>query len=154
MADALGDQWSPAVAGDGVSFFTVWSDRRNGGDLELFGAHVSGTGTVTLGAEYLAANTAGMEIGLPSLAFDGTNYLVATNIYSYAGGQYTSNIYGYIMGTDGTYLSTETAIAPSCATDPTGGSQPRVAFGSASYLVVWDGNPSADWNIYGARVSP
>ena len=86
----------------------------------------------------------------PSVAFDGTNYLVAWQDRRASAGY---DIYGARVGQDGNVLD-PVGIAISTATS----SQyaPTVAFGGTKFLVVWedyrsDGHTYSD--VYGARVT-
>ena len=68
------DQGTPASAFDGTNYLVVWGDGRNGSDWDIYGARVSGSGTV-LDPSSIAISTATNTQTAPALAFDGTTYL-------------------------------------------------------------------------------
>src|SRR6476646_4902196 len=84
---------------------------------------------------------------LPSVAFDGTNYLVVWQDHRSG----TSDIYAARMSPTGTLLD-EGGFPISIAPDDQ--SAPRVAFGGTEYLVGWtDYRSGSSPDIYGARVN-
>jgi hypothetical protein len=84
----------------------------------------------------------------PSVAFDGTNYLVAWR----DGGANASDIYGTRIDQSGHVIDTNN-IAISTA--PGIQDAPSVAFDGANYLVVWgDERSSIEADIYCARINP
>ncbi len=144
ISSADSSQSWPSVAFDGANYFVVWMDCRDG-FFDIYGARVGVDGTV-LDPSGIAISTGANDTGWPSVAFDGTNYLVAW-------GEYISgwwDVYGARVGGDGTVLDpggmpVSTAVSAQCA--------PAVAFDGADYLVVWqDGRSNLDEDVYGARV--
>jgi hypothetical protein len=75
ISNATGGQLDPALAFDGTNSLVVWEDRRSGA-WNLYGARVAKTGTV-MDASGLAISTAGGDQTQATVAFDGTNYVVA-----------------------------------------------------------------------------
>jgi hypothetical protein len=77
------DQFRPAVATDGHDFFAVWSDRRHG-LAEVYGARIAPDGKLLDEHGILIAQApvesydvhAKWMYTCPSVAFDGSNYLV------------------------------------------------------------------------------
>ncbi len=68
------DQTSPSVAFDGTNYLVVWHDGR--GDIgNIYGARVDPSGHLLDPAGF-AISTAEERQLYPSVAFDGTNYLV------------------------------------------------------------------------------
>jgi hypothetical protein len=104
----------------------------------------------------LASNsaTAGLDAHLvPSVAFDGTNYLVVWqqghSELSEGGGW---DIYGARVSPTGAVLD-PSGIAISTALHSQ--QLPKLAFDGVNYLVVWaDDRSGSDQDIYGARVNP
>ncbi len=140
------DQYCPSVAYDGTNNFVVWEDKRNG-HTDIYGARVSPAGTV-LDTSGIAISTAPYYQCSPSVAFDGTNYLV---IWEDTRSGY-SDIYGARVSPAGTVLD-PAGIAISTAAY--GQWRVSVAYDGINYLVVWeDGRPYTYSDIYGARVSP
>ncbi len=88
----------------------------------------------------------------PSVAFDGTNYLVVWR----EGKEFDENfkIFGTRVSQEGVMLdSARIAISVSAC----GPSQPTVAFDGTNYFVVWQDRRNfrrTSYDIYGARVSP
>ena len=70
-----GDQFSPAVAFDGTNYLVVWEDARWAAH-DIYGARVSRGGTV-LDPTGSRSRPRRDDQRVPSVAFDGTNYLVA-----------------------------------------------------------------------------
>jgi hypothetical protein len=97
-------QDQPAAAADGDGFLVVWSDWRNA-DRDIYGARVTGTGTVL--------DTAGIEIcsapgaqDCPTVEYDGTNFLVVWQ--DERNGE--QDIYGARVTPQGTILDTFAVI--------------------------------------------
>ena len=77
ISTAANTQLSPAVAWNGTDFLVVWSDRRSGtpAQADIYGSRVSATGTV-LDTTGIAISTAANFQGTPTVAWNGTDYLV------------------------------------------------------------------------------
>jgi phosphoribosylformylglycinamidine (FGAM) synthase PurS component len=149
VSEAAGGQYAPAIGFDGANFLVAWSDYRDGGYSDVYGARVTRQGTV-LDPEGFVVSSAVREQSSPVLGFDGANFLVAWT--DYRSGIY-SDIYGARVTPAGTVL------------DPTGFSIARAAkgqygpalglgFDGESFLVVWEDYRSNCPDIYGALVSP
>ncbi|MEO0068994.1 MAG: T9SS type A sorting domain-containing protein [candidate division WOR-3 bacterium] len=139
-------RYAPAVAFDGTNYFVVWSDMRNG-DYDIYGARVTPAGVV-LDPDGIAIATGEYDQYVPSIAFDGTNYLVAWSDYRNG---YESDIYGARVTPAGVVLDTS-GIAVSTA--PNGQYAPAIGFDGTNYLIVWSDYRSGEWgDIYGARVT-
>ncbi|ATB31292.1 PKD domain-containing protein [Melittangium boletus] len=132
-----GTQKSPAVAFDGTNYFVAWEDTFNG-NPDIYGTRVNKNGG-PLGSGPLAVSTAANAQTRPSIAFNGTNYLVAFEDTRTTAGN--ADIYA-------------SRVSPAGATlDPTGiklasGSlqqrEPSVASDGTNFLVVWgDGDDIA-----------
>jgi large repetitive protein len=121
------------------------------GAARPFASSAATAGTdVVVGPEYSVAETVhrAMPAGAPSVAFDGTNYLV---VFTVSGN--FQDIYGARVTQDGQILDVG-GFAISAAADNQ--SFPHVAFDGTNYLVVWtdERHGQTDTDIYGTRVSP
>src|SRR6478736_679814 len=76
LSPTPGDQRNPAVASDGSGFLVAWEDGRDGTwERHIYASRVSAQG-VTLDPDGIPiATQTGTQV-LPSIAFDGANYLV------------------------------------------------------------------------------
>lgn len=133
-------QTDPTLAFDGTNYLVVWEDDRvvpGGGSI--YGARVSKSGAVL--------DTSGIAIGeyswyqqSPSVAFDGTNYLVMwrDERYDMLGARVTQS--GIVFDT------------PRINIDAPDAGVLSVGFDGANYLVVWHDARGESDDIYGARV--
>ncbi len=138
------DQEHPAVASDGDNFLVVWQDSRvesYGRPHTIYGARVAQDGTV-LDPSSIMISTASAYQEFPSVAFDGTHYLVVW--------QRNGDIYGGRVTTGGVVL--DPAGIP-ISTAPNTQEHPSLAFDGINYLVVWQDIRGGYRNdVYGARV--
>ena len=146
ISTAASYQGRPAVAFDGTNYFVVWEDYRSGSNWDIYGARVSVAGVV-LNPGGIAISTATGDQELPTVGFDGTNYLVVWTDYR-SGSNW--DIYGARVSVNGSVLD-GSGIAISTATNHQW--NPAVGFDGTNYLVVWDDARSGSYDIYGARVS-
>jgi hypothetical protein len=138
ISTATNLQRRPEVASNGTNFLVVWEDQRAGSCCDVYGARVSGAGTV-LDPAGILISTAG---NAPDVASNGTDYLVVW------------------QGGDGARVSSAGSVL-----DPvgipitaTGGGSPAVVSNGTDFLVVWEvegpiSPPSSYTDIYGSRVS-
>jgi hypothetical protein len=147
ISTAADYQEYPSVAFDGTKCFVVWQDYRSGLDEDIYGARVNANGTVQDPAGKAISTDIDYQ-ECPSVAFDGTNYLVAWEDYR-NGSDY--DVYGARVNASGTVLD-PSGIGISTAT----GYQeyPAVAFDGTNYIVVCqDYRSGSDEDIHGARVT-
>ena len=143
---APNNQQSPAIAFDGNNFFCVWCDSRNGW-YDIYGTRISQSGEVLDPWGIPISIQADMQ-QYPSLAFDGTNYLV---VWQDTRGGSTYDIYGTRVSTSGTVLE-PSGILISAADDNQ--QNPEVGFDQNNWLIVWqDRRYGSDYDIFGTRVS-
>ncbi|MEO0050208.1 MAG: hypothetical protein ABIK42_03615, partial [candidate division WOR-3 bacterium] len=143
-------QHSPAIAFDGVNYFVVWADERNG-NSDIYGARVTVEGVV-LDPAGIPISTAPERQRSPAVAFDGTNYFVVWEDMRNAPD--TADIYGARVTPAGILLDTSgipIAVARNWQFNP------AIAFDGLNYLVVWNDGRNGSYyvtDIYGARVTP
>ncbi len=143
ISTAAGYQLSPYCAYDGTNFLVVW--EYQGASYDLYGARVSGAGTVLDPSGIAIANGPAHEY-FPEVAFDGTNYLVAWKRY------YNNNhyIYGTRITPGGTVLDPSGfLVSYSGATQ----GDPSLAYNGTDYLVAWEDSRNGSMDIYAARVT-
>lgn len=122
-------KYAPCVAFDGTNFMVVWEDHRSGAVYDIYGARIDTSGTVL--------DTAGLEIvvsfdykNYPSIAFGGTNYLVAYTEY-----HVDNDIYARRVDTSGTVLDSIGIVI----SDAIGSQYPtQVVISDTNYVVIWD----------------
>ncbi len=150
VSTAPGDQAEPTVAFDGTNYFVVWEDLRSATEWDIYGARVSTSGVV-LDPAGIPICTAVSHQWCPSVAFDGTNYLVVWGDARSSGTDQQADIYGTRVTTAGVVLD-PAGIAIGVAL----GSQmwPKLAFDGANHSVVWQDTRGGNCDIYGARVTP
>jgi hypothetical protein len=144
LSNAANAQYAPAVAHDGTNFLVVWQDLRNGG-ADVYGARMSSAGNL-LDATGLPISTAAGNQGSPSVAHDGTRFLVVWQ--DSRGGN--ADIYGTRLGADGSVLDSG---GLAISTDANHQSSPSVAHDGTNFVVAWEDLRGDDSDIYGARVS-
>jgi hypothetical protein len=150
ISTVSGSQEYPAVAFDNDSIFlVVWQDDR-GGTNDIYGARVSTSGNV-LDPPGIAISTATGRQNYPSIAFDGTNFLVVW-ADERGGSPSADDIYGTLVQPNGNVLSPSGNVI---ADDDYWQDNPSVAFDGTNYLVVWDdyGGGTFETDIYGVRVN-
>ncbi|UCG92775.1 MAG: hypothetical protein JSV97_03440, partial [candidate division WOR-3 bacterium] len=135
-----------SVAFDGSNYFVAWQDDRNGENFDIYGTRINQSGTV-LDPFGILISTADHHQTKPSVAFDGTNYLVVCEDLRYSP-EDPSDIFGARVSQSGVVLDTlgipiTTASGKQCT--------PAIAFGSPNYLVVWD--DAYESEIYCARIN-
>jgi hypothetical protein len=147
ISTAAGDQRAPALASDGTNFLVVWHVFLSGLNNDLYGARVSGTGSV-LDPAGIPISTAATSEGVPAVAWNGTNFLV---VWEDQRSGACCDIYGARMNSAGSVL--DPAGFP-ISTAPDRQRAPAVARNGTDFLVVWsDARSGPATDIYGARVS-
>jgi hypothetical protein len=147
IAVAEKQQEFPVVACAESVFLVVWEDRRNGFYQDIYAARVTLEGVVldTLG---IAISVEAYEQLHPSVAFDGSNFLVVwgdcrTESYDLYGTRVTPA--GVVLDPRGFPVSTAVRYQVS----------PVLAFDGANFLAVWvDTRSGSGADLYGARVTP
>jgi len=135
---------------DGTNYLVVWGQSNNVWwwipPNNIYCARVSSSGTVI--------DTSAIEIAAgienessPSIAFDGTNYLV---VYEKGNDGFYDDIYGVRVSPSGVVLDPN---AIPISTAPNEQRNPEVIYNGNNYIVVWQDNRSgSDFDIYGTVV--
>ncbi len=156
FTNARGDQWSPAIAFDGINYLLVWTDKRNAPTdstrckyYDIYYARVSPSGEVLDPSNIFIATTNMTEFHKLSVAFDGVNFLVVWVDNSIAT---ALDIIGARITTSGAVIDQNGIIISSAPGDQ---DNPTVAFTGQNFFVAWeDGRNQIDNDIYGTRVTP
>jgi hypothetical protein len=136
--------YHPAVGFDGTNYLVAW--QRYYGESDIYGARVS-PGGVVLDPAGIAIAATGYGEWQPAMAFDGTNYLV---VYYRGNSSGWFDVYGVRVSPGGVILDPAGIVISAAANDEW---HADVAFDGTNYLVVWEDNRTASWDIYGARVT-
>ncbi|MFC2093451.1 T9SS type A sorting domain-containing protein [Bacteroidota bacterium] len=133
---------------DGTNYLVVWEQLTNswGSPNNICCTRVSSSGIVI--------DTSAIEIAVgfenessPSIAFDGTNYLV---VYEKGNDEFYDDIYGVRISTSGIILDPN---AIPISTAPNEQRNPEVIYDGNNYIVVWqDKRSGTDYDIYGTVV--
>ena len=138
LSRTVNRQHASTVAFGDSNYLIAWEDYRDDPYPDIFGARINQTGIILDSIGFPIATGTG-SLRSPSVAYDGTNYLVVWS---------DDDIYGARISQNGTVLDT-LAIQISTAS----GEQvaPSVVFDDTNYFVVWQDG----WygGIYGARVN-
>ena len=134
---------SPALARADTNSLIVWKEGSNG--TGIVGARVSHAGLLLDTAGTTLTRDTG-TFGSPAVASDGTDWLAVWQ----QGGTGAEDIFASRVSSAGAVLDSP-GIPVCCANR--GQTQPRVAFGDSTYLVVWvDGRLTGRWDIYSTRI--
>ncbi len=143
ISTASASQTSPKVAFDGTNYLVVWNDNRLSNNVDIFGARVSAATGATLEiAGFPISTLAGTE-GTPSVASNGSQFLVVWADGGAARGTRVTPGGGVVD--PGGFPISATPVAHFGAS---------VAFGQSDYFVTWTDKRTGTFNIYGARVDP
>jgi len=149
VSTAASFQRFPDMAFDGENYLVVWCDHREG-SMDIYGARVSPSGTVLDpgGIGIAVSATVGLKSS-PSVAFDGTHYLV---IWEGWRSQSQKDIYGTRVAPSGAVLDVDGKVISAASNDQ---ASPGVEWDGTNFLAVWeDSRNGHDRNIYAARISP
>ena len=152
ISATINDETTPDVAFDGTNYLVVWQDGRNASRNDVYGARITSAGTV-LDPSGIAISIASNSQEFPSIAFDGTNYLVVWV-------NYRSDI-GCYIGVDGARISPAGVVLDSngiaISSARIGSESPAIVFGGENYFVAWQNStdmPSMSGAISGSRINP
>lgn len=148
-----------AIAAGSNGFLVAFTRLTHFGDgrseEHLYGLLLSATGAVQGTGEFPIATRTGNQ-SWPSIAFDGTNYLVVwQDTITGSGERDAFNIAGTRVTPAGAVLDPQYIEISSA---PLEQSRPEVGFGEEQYLVVWqdarDSLPFKKFDVRAARVTP
>jgi hypothetical protein len=121
----------PAVAFDGTNYLVVWADQRLSRDEDIFATRVSQTGAILSTTGITVGATAGRQLH-PTVAFAGTQYVVAWEDGKVAGGT-EADIAAARVSTAG--VVTQLGHIAASAQNET---DPKLAGNGNNALLVWD----------------
>lgn len=121
---------TPVVAFDGTRYFVVWSDFRDSETFDIWGTFVS-TGQVVANTTGLLISGALGDQRAPSVAFNGTNYLVVWQDFRRGSSQ--TDIMGQIVDTTGAAVGGELALSLSGQA-----ASPDVSAAGTTWFAVWE----------------
>jgi hypothetical protein len=143
----------PDVAWNGSSFLVAWQLMFNtsGGDWDITGQRVSAAGGL-LGGNFVINGTGPSNQQLPSVASDGSGFLVAWQDDRSAPAN-PMDIRGTWVSSTGTVDFSRPTLQIS--TNPKFEDRADVAWNGSAFLVVWELLYAVgDWDVYGRLVSP
>lgn len=149
------DQTGLDVAAGGDGWLAVWEDQRSA-DGDIYGMRFDASGASARGLPFRITRSPGGQAD-PSVAFDGTNFLVVWQAEPRAGANDLPDIYGTRVAADGSVIDRR---GFPISTERLEQTNPDVAYNGRRYLVVWsDERRNRDGVIrktavYGARVKP
>ena len=148
VSRAAAEQIEVDVAFDGTNYLVVW-EQGTPFDVDIYAARVAPDGTKLDGPGFVVSG-APLWQASPSVAFNGTNYLVAWEDQRAGTGENTWDIYGSRVSPSGTVLD-PAGVAISTATKNQ--ATPSVAFDGTNFVVAWADERGSSWDIYQTRVN-
>ncbi|MEO0130213.1 MAG: hypothetical protein ABIK76_00760 [candidate division WOR-3 bacterium] len=142
ITKANSNQRLPAIAFDGMNYFIIWEDLRNGVETDIYGAIVNRNGLVI--DSFMLVSADGNQ-WLPKIIFDGNNYFA---IWEDLRNNDISDIYGIKISGKNKLNLQEILITISANEQY----QPAVIFDGENYLVVWEEEREGEKNIYGIKI--
>ena len=147
---------SPTVVWADKNFLVVWQGTtRNSTEFNLYGARVTSEGQI-LDPEGLLISTTRAEEEFPRVAWGSNNFLIvwsnfdaASTIPGYITPEITG-IYGKRMNSEGQILDSKPLRFSASVFYS---SQPIIAWGNETFLVVWQHRRGRNWHVYGAWVN-
>jgi hypothetical protein len=140
-------QSEPLMSPGGSSCLVVCSDKHGGYDWNIVGRRIRESGSAIDSTAFLITYSAQRQTD-PSMAFDGTNYLV---VWCDNHNGEDLDIYGARISPSGILQNPPGAIisgVPGCQ------AYPSVAFDGINYLLVWENSECGSWftDVMGARM--
>ncbi len=144
------DQASPAITFDGVNYFIVWQDRRDGDFWNIYGARVTPEGEVLdpEGIKIPYSEDSPLDRWRPVLSWNGEYYLVVWMV-SYEINQW--DLYGKRVGPIGNVID---LIDVKIQEDGVNKTSPAIFWSGEEYLLVWEEKPVGGSTIFGSSIFP
>jgi hypothetical protein len=140
-----GNQGSSSVAFGDSLFLVAWNDTRDGSRSTVHAARITESG-VLLDTNGFAVMTPHDAQVLPSVAYDGTNFLVSWQ----EGPVLNNNILAARIAPTGEVLDTVALCVSNAARDQ---SRPRAVFADSCYFIIWEDERSGTPDAYCARLT-
>ncbi|MCX6843574.1 MAG: hypothetical protein NTX53_14970 [candidate division WOR-3 bacterium] len=136
---------APDVAFDGTNFLVVWCTPADT-TYTVFGARIAPNGSVLDPDGFNISDQSGFDV-LPSVAFNGTDYVVTWMRYN----EYDADVYCALVSPAGSVVVSPMLVSGASNSQES----PAVACGPSSSLIVWmDSRINGSYyDIYAARVS-
>ncbi|HEX5100480.1 MAG TPA: hypothetical protein VFV94_13320, partial [Polyangiaceae bacterium] len=132
---------APAVASDGSGWLVAWEQARKDQTRGIYATRVAASGDVLDAGGFAVAPSPNAYNLTPSIAFDGTNYLVAwtaPNSIMNSQNQWANAIYATRLDTSGVVLDANGVFLGASLPGMTlGVPRPSLAFDGTSWVVVW-----------------
>ncbi|MCK5833324.1 T9SS type A sorting domain-containing protein [bacterium] len=146
ISDGATDAYAPDVSASDTDYLVAWSDLDN---KRIFARKVTAAGAATGTAQIVADYSAGAySPGHPSVAWDGTQWLVVWDIYI-SGNE--MDVYGRYIDASGAPTGSSFGIATGAG--PQNESYPDLDFDGIGFLVVFQDTRDVLANIYGRRIT-
>lgn len=137
----------PDVASGGSNFLVVWQDGRDGVSDDIYGARITGTGTLVDPAGIAISTADGAQVA-PRVAWDGANFVVVWQ----DGRGADQDIYAARVTTGGVVRDAAGFVVTAASGDQR---RPDVAGTGTGSFVAWEdtrNGPNND-DVYGARIN-
>lgn len=156
----------PSVAFDGTNYLVAWSDEVGGKDSrewDIFGQLVSPNGAL-VGNVIPIVTEAGAQ-GMPTLTFDGTNYLAVwidakndanDNAICDAGEGTCWDVYGQYIGKNGALVGNKITVSTDAGNQMAGvmSINGKSYAGVSSGITMGEGGPTQVGEVYGVFITP
>ncbi len=141
------DMCYPAATFGLQNYLAVWQDFRSSLTYDIYGARISTDGAVLDSG--IAISTAATSQYAPSVAFDGTNWLVTWQDNRNGGER---ELFGTRVSQSGTVLDPSGIRIGSCPDNYEDAA--ALAFDGTNYFAVWQWRNCGNGDLWGARISP
>jgi hypothetical protein len=147
---------APLVAFGTTNYLAFWAGDGDSNGVDVYAQLVSANGTATGPAFPLLTNIGSLGGQTESsIAFDGTNFLVAWIRNNGNGPTGDASFYGQFVSQAGTLLGSEFLIG-NLMTNEQSNNHAALVFGATNYLFAWEvatNLPPEEWETYGTFIS-